>query len=115
MPTATYRQAGHNIDYTPASAVSAGDVIVLGDMICCAPVDIAANVKGALNCDGVWRMPKGTGSADAIAVGKLVYWDAGNEVVTETAGAHKKCGTTVAAAAASDATIDVKLLGREGS
>jgi predicted RecA/RadA family phage recombinase len=36
------------IDYTPVSAVSAGDVIVSNDLVLIAHTDIAANKKGAV-------------------------------------------------------------------
>ena len=44
MATATFRHEGASIDYTPGSAISAGDVIVQGELVGVAKLDIAANV-----------------------------------------------------------------------
>lgn len=109
MAQATYRHGNPlMVDYTPSSAVSAGDVIVIGDDIRIAHVDIAANEKGAVAAQGgVYTFAKSTATSSAIAAGKRVYWDASGEVVTETASTHKIAGRTVAAAGDDDATIDV--------
>ena len=45
---AKYIQEGKNVDYTPGSAVTAGDVVVQGDLVGVAKLDIAANRQGAL-------------------------------------------------------------------
>ena len=104
------------IDYTPSgSAVTGGDVIVLGEIVAIAPVDLADGEKGALQIQGVYRFPKATG---AIAVGARVYWDtdgnpvsgsAGSGAVTTTASGNKVAGYAVAAALSGDANVDVVL------
>lgn len=109
MPLATFAQEGQHIDYTPSSAVDAGDVVVIGDMTAIAARPIAANALGAVTIRGVFRVPKATGSAAAIAAGKKVYWDAGDEVATTTASSHKVLGWTVAAAGDDDDSILVDL------
>ena len=41
--TPSYRKSeGKMVDYTPSAAVYAGDVILLGSMVCVAPLDITA-------------------------------------------------------------------------
>lgn len=107
--TATYKHEGKYIDYTPGAAVSAGDVVVLNDIIGVATQDIAADDLGALKIQEVFTFPKATGTGEAIAQGKEVYWDAANEVITETAGANVKAGVCVKAAGDAAATIDVLL------
>ena len=103
------------IDYTPTSAVTAGDVVVLGSIVGVAVTDIAANAKGALVIDGVFKVPKITG---AITVGSKIYWDpAGSPVTgdassgaaTTTAGSLKVMGYAVAAAASGDSYVYVDL------
>ena len=106
-PLTTLVSTGDMIDYTPGSAVAAGDVIVQTDLIGIATQDIAASKKGALAVTGVFDFPKDTGSADAIVAGDTLYWDAGNEVATATASTHKQLGKAVAAAAAATATVRV--------
>jgi len=109
MAQATFRHGNPlMVDYTPGSAVDAGDVIVVGDEIRIAHVDIPANTLGALAAGGgVYRFAKAAGTSKAIAAGKRVYWDASGEVVTETASTHKIAGRTVAATGDDDTEVDV--------
>jgi predicted RecA/RadA family phage recombinase len=111
MPVATFVQDGCAIDYTPGSAVAAGDVVVQGDLIGVAKRPIAANELGALAVEGVFDVPKATGGSTAIAAGVNVYWDVA-EAVAKTdseSGANKLLGKTVKAAGDSDATVRVRL------
>ena len=111
MGTVTYRHAGALVDYTPGSAVSAGDVVLQGDLIGIANLDIAANALGSLAVQGVFDFPKATGGSTAIAVGVDVYWDVGETVAKtdDEAGANKLIGKTVLAASDNDATTRVRL------
>jgi predicted RecA/RadA family phage recombinase len=96
------------VDYTPGSAVSAGDVIVIGAEIRIAHVDIAANALGALAIGyGVYTMPKSSAGSSAIADGAVVYWDPATHQITTTAGSLKKLGTTVGASLDADTTQKV--------
>ncbi len=96
---ARYIHEGRLWDYTPGSAVAAGDVVVLGTpgVVGVAPNDIAANDKGALQVQGVCEFPKDTGTLTA---GDEVQWD-GTNMVAATAGANHgivsetSAGTTV--------------------
>ena len=111
MPTATYVQAGDQIDYTPGSAVAAGAVVVQGDLIGVAKQPIAANALGALAVAGVFDFPKATGGGSSIAAGATVYWDEGDQQAktdSET-GANKLIGKTVAAAGDDDTTVRVRM------
>lgn len=101
---ASYVQGDCLIDHTPSSAVAAGGVVVLNDLVTVAPVAIAANALGAVSVDGVWDMPKATG---AIGQGALVYWDATAGNVTTTASGNKRAGKAAKAAASGDATVQV--------
>lgn len=111
MATAQFIQDGSYIDYTPGSAVAAGDVVVQGDLIGIAKGDIAANKPGALAVEGVYDVPKATGASTTISAGVNVYWDVAEQVAktdSET-GANKLLGKTVAAAGDSAATVRVRL------
>lgn len=101
---ADYVQGDCLIDHTPSSAVAAGGVVVLNDLVTVAPVAIAANALGAVAIEGVWSMPKATG---AIGQGALVYWDATAGNVTTTASGNKRAGKAAKAAASGDATVQV--------
>lgn len=82
-----------SVPHTPGSAVTAGDVVVVGNITAIAQDDIAASRLGDLYVAGVVTV---TGDA-AIDAGKRVYWDATNSKVTETEGANKVFGITIAA------------------
>jgi len=105
----TKKSEGRQIDYTPGSEVAAGDVIVIGDLVAVATADIAANTLGVVDIEGVFTFPKATTSTSALSAGTLVYWNASGQVVTTTQSSNKTAGYVVAAASASDATVDVKL------
>ena len=111
MATAQFNQDGRYVDYTPGSAVTAGDVIVQGDLIGIAKGDIAANKPGALAVEGVYDFPKATGVGTAIAAGATVYWDVAEQVAKTDSelAANKALGKTVRAAGDNDATVRVRL------
>jgi predicted RecA/RadA family phage recombinase len=108
MPAqAQFIQDGDYIDYTPGSAVAAGDVIVQGDLVGVAKGDIAANKLGALALTGVFDFAKNTGVA--YTVGQILYWDDTTNVVTTTASGNKQIGKVVRAAATTDSTVRMRL------
>ena len=111
MATAKFIQTGDAIDYTPGSAVSAGDVVVQGDLVGVAKLDISANVLGALAVTGVFDFPKTAGVGEAIAAGAKVYWDVADQVAKtdDESGANKLIGKTVRAAGDDDTTVRVRL------
>lgn len=101
---ADYVQGDCLIDHTPSSAVAAGGVVVLNDLVTVAPRPIAANALGAVAIEGVFSMPKATG---AIGQGALVYWDATAGNITTTSSGNKRAGKAAAAAASGDASVQV--------
>jgi predicted RecA/RadA family phage recombinase len=109
MAQAEFVQEGASIDYTPSQAVSAGDVIVQGDLVGVVKLDIAANKLGALAVTGVFEFAKGTGNGSAIAVGSNVYWDDASNLVTTTSLGNKLIGKCVKAAGDADSTARVRL------
>jgi predicted RecA/RadA family phage recombinase len=78
-----FRNEGESLDYTPGSAVTAGDVVLQGTMIGIAKSDIAANALGSLCVQGVFTVPKD--SSNMSAVGTAIYWDADGTPVGGTA------------------------------
>jgi predicted RecA/RadA family phage recombinase len=108
---ARYIQDSEAIDYTPASAVSAGQVVVLADLIGVAKLDIAANVLGALHIRGIFDFPKVTTGGSAIAVGTTVYWNSDTSNAQATASTYKQLGKVVRAAVDADTTVRVALNG----
>lgn len=80
------------IDYTPGSALEAGDIVDLGGgLVGVANRAIAANEKDALDVGGgVYAVKKAAGTGVTFAVGAEVYWD----TVAETAVATPSANTT---------------------
>jgi len=109
MSDVTFRHDGGAVDYTPSSDVTAGDVIVQGQLVGVAKSDIDANVQGALAVEGVFDFPKADGSGTAISAGAKVYWDDTNDQATETAGANVYIGKVVEAATDDDTTVRVRM------
>jgi len=109
MAQAIFRHDGGSIDYTPAADVAAGDVIVQGELVGVAKLDIKANTLGALAVAGVFDFAKATGGGTAITAGANVYWDDTNNVATTTASGNKLIGKCVRAAANADTTVRVRM------
>ena len=68
----TYIQVGREIDYTPSSAVVAGQVVVQSNLVGIAKEAIAADTQGTLAIAGIFDVVQ---AAEAITVGSAVYWD----------------------------------------
>lgn len=104
------------VDYTPAAAVVAGQILMLNGMACVADAAIDALRKGALSLsvDGqsVYRVLKA--ASIVILDGVEVYWDP----VSETASFKRLSdqafliGTALGDAASSDTTLLVRMNGR---
>ncbi|MEQ8785126.1 MAG: DUF2190 family protein [Pirellulaceae bacterium] len=111
MAQADFIHEGDAVDYTPGTAVTAGDVVVLSNLVGVAKLDIAANVLGALAVTGVFDFAKASGGGVTFSVGDLVYWDDANHlaVTTDGGGANKRVGNAVADAADADATVRARL------
>lgn len=67
-------QPGETITYTNGgSAISAGDVVVVGKLLCVAATDIANGASGELYTSGVHDIPKV--DAAVITQGQSITWD----------------------------------------
>jgi predicted RecA/RadA family phage recombinase len=106
------------IDYTPDSAVYAGDVIIINGGVYIAKLDIAADDLGALVSRG-GRFVGPKTSSHGFAVNDDVYWDADGSPVggTESTGAWSRVasgntlgGKVTKAADAEDATVEFAFL-----
>ena len=106
---ATYYQRGETLDYTPTEKTEAGQVVDLKTRIGVAAEDIPANQPGHVHVVGVFAMTKADG--EAITQGAAVYYDAEADAITATEDSNTPAGYAAASAAATDATVLVKLLG----
>jgi len=100
---ASYVMDGDCFDYTPGSAVAAGDVVVIGSLVAVAPRPIAANTLGALCVEGVFEFPCATGATGA--QGSAINWYATSGVAHASTGVA--AGKLAKARAAGDATVQV--------
>jgi len=102
---ADYVQKGDVLDYTPAAAVAAGEVVVLGVVVGVAPRPIAANALGAVAIEGVWSMPCATGATGA--QGSVINWYATSGVAHASTGVA--AGYLAKPRLVGDDTVHVKL------
>jgi predicted RecA/RadA family phage recombinase len=100
---AVFKQEARTADYTPVSAVAAGEVVVLNSLVGVAKVPIAAGVKGAIALTGVYSFKKKSG--DTFAVGAPIYWDDGNNYMTSTPTSNTFAGFAVVAAVSDDTEV----------
>ena len=103
---ARYVQKGDSIDYRPTTAVAAGSVIVIADLVGIARLDIEANTLGSLAVVGVFDIVKAAGQ---IPSGSTVYWDAGAQKATLVSGSNHYLGKAIASAEDGDETVRVLL------
>lgn len=69
------------IPHTPGSNVTAGDVILKGEKICVAKLDILAGILGTLATLGIFDFP--ATDTTVYAVGAKVFWDVADQEATE--------------------------------
>ena len=103
--------AGVVQNYTPGTAVAAGVAVQLGSIIGITHAAIAANVLGALDMDGCFRVVKTTNEA-AFAQGAHVYLDVPNQLAKDTSngGAYPIMGYAAEAATAAATEVKVELI-----
>lgn len=109
-----YVQPGDTISYTNASGstIKSGDVVVVGQQIGIALVDIANGASGSVALSGVFIVPKVSGAV--IAQGESVIWDASagafdDNAATPATGDVSGCCVAMEAAGNGVTSIAVKL------
>lgn len=106
-------QAGNVIQYSNVgSAIVSGDIVVIGDRVGVAMVDIAATTGvGSVSMDGVYDLPKTT--SQAWVQGDKLFYDSSTSMLTNVAAAGKKpAGYAFREADSSDSTGHCKLEGK---
>lgn len=61
-----FLQEGVSLDFVPAADVLAGDVVVLGELVGVVQRDTKSGDLGSICVDGVYAMPKSTGTGTSI-------------------------------------------------
>ncbi|MFT5766742.1 MAG: putative RecA/RadA family phage recombinase [Halioglobus sp.] len=117
--SANYKQVGNTLQYSNAgSAISSGDVVVVGDLVGIAETAIDATTGvGTVNVEGVFEVACNT--ADVIAAGQTLVWDASASefVDANTPASGDNTGGVVAFTAAGTGVVlvEVKLLPGSGA
>ncbi|MCD8364770.1 MAG: DUF2190 family protein, partial [Clostridiales bacterium] len=109
MSAATYWQRGESIDYPNETEeiIEAGTILKLGDIVGIAGEEIAAGETGSAHIEGVFKVAK---AAEAFTIGQDVYLVSDEASGTEGEGDDDvRLGRAVAAAAADDAEVLVKI------
>lgn len=107
---ARYVQSGNVIDITAGNEIRAGDIVVTGDLVAVAKVDIAAGEDGSLATTGTYDVAKGDGVALAFEYGKPVYYDPATRKCADAGAANLVAlGTCVRASEAADSLVRVLL------
>lgn len=114
-PATRFTSDDEKLDYTPASAITGGDVTIINGLAAIAEIDIASGEQGAIVYCGQFKVPKDTST---FALGDPVYWNASGSPVTGTAssgaatttiGANTFMGFAIAAAATGDSEVITNL------
>lgn len=103
---ASYSADGDKLDYTPASAVAAGEIVVLGSLVTMADRPIAAGELGAVLTNGIVTGPVFTTGVTG-AQGSAIKWYATSGVFDASTGTN--AGYLAKARLATDRTVSVLL------
>lgn len=102
-----YIESGDALTIPAPAAVKSGGVVVIGALIGIAAADAASGEDVAVATRGVFDLPKE--AALAISLGAPVFWDATAGAVTTDDTGTVPLGYATAGAAASAATVRVRL------
>ena len=105
--TTKYVMSGDVIDYTAASAVSSGQILLVGARIGVALTSIAVGATGAVRMQGIFTIAKL--STDAMTQGALLYWDNTNSRLTTTSTGNTLAGFCATAAGAGTTTVEISI------
>jgi len=118
--SANYTQKGNTLEYSnTGSAISSGDVVIVGGLVGIAETDIAATSGAGTVCiEGVFEVACNT--ADLITQGQVLDWDASAsefvDAIGSAASGDNENGVVAMAAAGSGVVlVEVKLLPGQGS
>lgn len=114
-----YVSEGDVIQYTAGSDISAGDVVVVGNILGVALVNIATGATGSVAIRGRFTVPKV--SAAVIAQGESLVWDVSagafddNAATPATGDVSGPPAVAAAAGANTETSIDVIFTGVPGT
>jgi predicted RecA/RadA family phage recombinase len=99
-------QEGKKLDFvnTTGAAIKSGDLVIFGALAAVAITDIAAGDTGAVDLQGVYRLPKAAG---AITQGAKLYWVTADKNLSTVAAGNTLVGAAAEAALAGDAEVNL--------
>lgn len=112
MATATRVQTGNVIEYVSVSALSRGQIVRIGHLIGVATegltaTDIAQGRSASIDLEGVYTVPKKTGTA--WTAGAALYWSDSEENFHTVSTSRYFAGFAPVAAGSSDTTGKCRL------
>lgn len=103
-----YVQPGDTLDLTaPAGGVISGQAALFGALFGVASVSAMEGQRLAVKVEGVFSLPKATGSG--LTQGQKVYWDDTAKRITGTAASNTLIGHAVEPAASAAVEVIVRL------
>lgn len=102
-----YIQKGDTLEFTAASDVKSGEMVLVGNIVGVAVNDVANGATGVVNVTGVYEVPK---EADAISKGASLYFKASTKSLTTTAQGNTFAGWAWSDQLAGDGTVLVHLI-----
>lgn len=102
-----FLQEGTIINVVAPATVASGDFVVVGAFFGVAQTDAASGALVPIVREGVFTLPKTTGTA--WTAGDKLYWDSGTSKFTKTAAGNALYGVAAADAASGDATGAVSI------
>lgn len=102
-------QPGNVLTIPAPAAVLSGGVVIAGEIKGIASGHAASGEPVDVQTSGVFDLPKV--AANSFALGAAVHWDATAGLATSTASGNTRLGVAVEAAAASTATVRIRLSG----
>lgn len=99
--------------FTASVDRTAGDLIQVEDRVGVVVNDTDSGEEGVIVYEAeVIDVPKATGTGITFTAGDKVYYDSGNDNVTNVAGGNSTIGTTNEDAGASATTVEIDLKGQ---
>jgi predicted RecA/RadA family phage recombinase len=102
-------QNGDKLHLTAAAVITGGSLVVVGGLVGVAVKDAAIGDVIAVELEGVFEVPKVTGSGKSFAVGDAVYVIVADKTVTPTATDNTLVGYAFTAASTTAETVQVRL------
>jgi predicted RecA/RadA family phage recombinase len=99
--------SGDVIDYVAGSAITSGQVVLIGVRVGVALAAIASGATGAVRVLGIFTIAKL--STDVVTVGAALYWDNTNFRMTLTSAGNTLAGYATAAAGNGVTTVEVSI------